>query len=122
MAAKEERFDVDYALYLHFKHKHQVTEFIRRRNRCLGSSLRFINNYLEEGDEMECEQKINAMPFKTKPTAFDILDVLIRDQQWDLVFFVYLRETFLFHTRISQLEDENIPKESVKNKNLFIFQ
>ena len=114
MAAKEEKFDVDYALYLHFKHKHQVTEFIRRRDYCLGNSLRFINNYLTEKDEVELEPKINAMPFKIKPTVFEILDILIKDQQWDLVFYVYIRETFVFHSQITKLNGKNIPKESVK--------
>ena len=122
MAAKEEKFDVDYALYLHFKHKHQVTEFIRRRDRALGNSLRFIDNDFKEEDEMEFEHKINAIPFKVKPTVFDILDILIRDHQCDMVFYVYIRETSGLNRLIAKLEDENIPKESVKNKNLFIFQ
>ena len=122
MAAKEEKFDVDYAFYLHFKHSHQVTEFIKRRNRCLGNSLRFIDNDFWEEYEMELEPKIKAIPFKIKPTAFDILDVLIRDQQWDLVFYVYIKETSGLSHLISKLEDENIPKESVKDKKYFIFQ
>ena len=49
------------------------------------------------------------MPFKVKPTVFEILDVLIRDQQWDLVFYVYQRETAGLCNLITQLEDEHIP-------------
>ena len=116
-AVKEERFDVDYAYYLHFKHKHQVTEFIKRRNRCIGNSLQFIDTFIGEGCEAEFELKIKAMPFKIKPTVFDILDVLIRDQQWDLVFYVYYREVHKFHEFIDQMDSEHIPLNPIPQNN-----
>ena len=86
-AAKEEKFDVDYADYIIYKNKMQIEEFIMKRNRCIGNSLRFIENDFHEEEEDEFEPKIKAMPFNIKPTVFDILDVLLRDQQWDLVFY-----------------------------------
>ena len=108
-AYKEERFYVEYAKYIVYKNKIQIEDFIMKRNRCIGNSLRFIKDDYCVEDEDEFEPKIKAMPFKVKPTVFDILDVLIRDQQWDLVFYVYQRETVGLDNLIIQLEDEHIP-------------
>ena len=122
MAAMEEEFNVEYALYLHFKHKHQITEFIKRRDRSLASSLRFISDDIMD-EEDEFEQKIKAIPFKVSPTVFDILEVAIRNKQWDLVFYVYQTETSGLYNLITQTEDEkNNQKDDIKNKKFFIFQ
>ena len=122
LAATEERFDYDYAMYLHFKHEHQVTEFISRRDRALGRALRFLSDTINEIDEVEFEDKVNAIPFKTKPTVFDILDVVIRDRQWDMVFYIYQRETIGLANLISQKDADTIPLESVKDRKFFILQ
>ena len=121
-ASKEEKFDVEYANYIVYKNKIQIEEFIMKRNRCIGNSLRFIKDdyWVEEEDEFE--PKINAMPFKTKPTVFDILDVLLRDQQWDLVFYVYYRETSGLNSLIAHLEDEHIPLTNIFDKKMIILQ
>ena len=108
-ADKEERFDTEYAQYILYKNKIQMEDFIMKRNRCIGNSLQFMTDEFCEENEMEFEPKIKAMPFKVKPTVFEILDVLIRDQQWDLVFYVYQRETAGLYNLITQLEDEHIP-------------
>ena len=108
-ADKEERFDVEYAEYIVYKNRIQMEDFIMKRNRCIGNSLQFMSDVFCEESEMEFEPKIKAMPFKVKPTVFDILDVLIRDQQWDLVFYVYQRETAGLSDLISKLEHEHIP-------------
>ena len=121
-AAKEEKFDVDYADYIIYKNKMQIEEFIMKRNRCIGNSLRFIENDFHEEEEDEFEPKIKAMPFKIKPTVFDILDVLLRDQQWDLVFYVYRRETAGLNNLIAKLEDEHIPLTNIFDKKMVILQ
>ena len=121
-AAKEEMFDSEYACYLHYKHEHQIKEFITKRNRIIGSSLRFIADGFFGEYEDEFEPKIKAMPFRVKPTVFEILDVLIRDQQWDMVFYVYQRETAGLRERIECLEDETIPRESILDKKMIIFK
>ena len=121
-ASKEEKFDVDYAYYIAYKNKIQVEEFIMKRNRRIGNSLRFIKDDYWVEDEDEFEPKINAMPFKIKPTVFDILDVLIRDQQWDLVFYVYYRETSGLKSLIISLEDEHIPLTNMLDKKMVILQ
>ena len=108
-AYKEERFDVEYAEYIVYKNKIQIEDFITKRNRCIGNSLQFISDVFCEESEMEFEPKIKAIPFKVKPTVFDILDVLIKDQQWDLVFYVYQKETVGLSDLISKLEHEHIP-------------
>ena len=108
-ASKEERFDLEYAQYIVYKNKIQIEDFITKRNRCIGNSLQFMSDVFSEENEMEFEPKIKAMPFKVKPTVFDILDVLIRDQQWDLVFYIYQRETVGLDDLVVQLEDEHIP-------------
>ena len=120
-AAKEEKFDVDYADYIVYKNKMQIEEFIMKRNRCIGNSLRFIESDFNE-EEDEFEPKIKAMPFKIKPTVFDILDVLLRDQQWDLVFYVYRRETAGLNHLIAKLEDEHIPLTNLFDKKMVILQ
>ena len=107
-AAKEEKFDVDYADYIIYKNKMQIKEFIMKRNRCIENSLCFIENDFHEEEEDEFEPKIKAMPFKIESTVFDILDVLLRNQQWDLVFYVYRRETAGLNNLIAKLEDEHI--------------
>ena len=106
-ADKEERFDTEYANYIVYKNKIQIEDFIMKRNRCIGNSLRFIKDDYWVEDEDEFEPKINAMPFKIKPTVSDILEVLIMDQQWDLVFYVYQRETAGLENLICKLEDEH---------------
>ena len=121
-AAKEEKFDVDYADYIVYKNKMQIEEFIMKRNRCIGNSLRFIENDFYEEEEDEFEPNIKAMPFKIKPTVFDILDVLLRDQQWDLVFYVYRRETAGLKSLIAKLEDEHIPLTNLFDKKMVILQ
>ena len=122
-ASKEERFDVEYANYIVYKNKMQIEEFIMKRNRRIGNSLRFIKDDYWVEDEDEFEPKINAMPFKIKPTVFDILDVLIRDQQWDLVFYVYYRETSGLNSLIIHLEDEHIPlNNNILDKKMVILQ
>ena len=121
-AAKEEKFDVDYADYIVYKNKMQIEEFIMKRNRCIGNSLRFIENDFHEEEEDEFEPNIKAMPFKIKPTVFDILDVLLRDQQWDLVFYVYRRETAGLNHLIAKLEDEHIPLTNLFDKKMVILQ
>ena len=122
-ANKEERFDVDYANYIAYKNKIQIEEFIMKRDRCIGNSLQFIREDFYDSYEDEFEPKINAMPFKVKPTVFDILDVLIRDQQWDLVFYVYYRETSGLNDLICRLEDEHIPlNNNILDKKMVILQ
>ena len=108
-AFREERFDSEYAEYIVYKNKIQIEDFIMKRNRCIGNSLQFISDVFEEESDMEFEPKIKAMPFKVKPTVFDILDVLLRDQQWDLVFYVYQKETAGLKSLICRLESEHIP-------------
>ena len=122
-AAKEDMFDDDYAHYIVFKNEIQIKEFIMKRNRSIGNSLRFLNDedFCEE-EEKENEMKIRQIPFKIKPTIFDILDVLIRDQQWDLVFYFYLRETSALSQLIFKLVDENIPRESILDRKMVILQ
>ena len=121
-AAKEEKFDVDYADYIVYKNKMQIEKFIMKRNRCIGNSLRFIENDFYEEEEDEFEPNIKAMPFKIKPTVFDILDVLLRNQQWDLVFYVYRRETAGLKSLIAKLEDEHIPLNNLFDKKMVILQ
>ena len=95
-----------------------------KRNRCIGNSLRFIKDDYWVEDEDEFEPKINAIPFKIKPTVFDILDVLLRDQQWDLVFYVYYRETSGLNSLIAHLEDEHIHlnNNNILDKKMIILQ
>ena len=123
-AAKEEKFDTEYAEYIVYKNKIQIEEFIMKRNRCIGNSLQFIRDDFWEVYEDQFEPKIKAMPFKVKPTVFDILDVLIRDQQWDLVFYVYYRETVLLSSLIVDLEHEHIPLNptNILDKKMIIFK
>ena len=121
-ADKEERFDTEYANYIAYKNKKQIEDFIMKRNRCIGNSLRFIKDDYWVEDEDEFEPKINAMPFKIKPTVFDILDVLLRDQQWDLVLYVYYRETAGLENLICKLEDEHIPLTNILDKKMVILQ
>ena len=121
-ADKEERFDVDYANYIAYKNKMQIEDFIMKRNRCIGNSLQFISDVFYEESEMEFEPKIKAMPFKIKPTVFDILDVLLRDQQWDLVFYVYQRETYGLNSLIAHLEDEHTTLTNILDKKMLIIK
>ena len=122
-AAKEEKFDTEYADYIVYKNRIQIEEFIMKRNRCIGNSLQFIREDYWEVNEDEFEPKIKAMPFKVKPTVFDILDLLIRDQQWDLVFYVYYRETVELNNLIVKLEDEHIPlNNNILDKKMIIFK
>ena len=122
-AAKEDMFDDEYAHYIVFKNEIQMSEFIMKRNRSIGNSLRFLSdeNFCE-GEEIESEKKIKAIPFKIKPTVFDILDVLIRDQQWDLVFYFYLKETAGTEQLIYKLADKAIPRESILDRKMVILQ
>ena len=123
-AAKQEKFDTEYADYIVYKNRIQIEEFIMKRNRCIGNSLQFIREDYWEVYEDEFEPKIKAMPFRVKPTVFDILDVLIRDQQWDLVFYVYYRETVELNNLIAKLEDEHIPLNptNILDKKMIIFK
>ena len=121
-ADKEERFDVDYANYIAYKNKIQIEDFIMKRNRCIGNSLQFIKDDYWVEDEDEFEPKINAMPFKIKPTVFDILEVLLRDQQWDLVFYVYYRETAGLNSLIAHLEDEHTTLTNILDKKMLIIK
>ena len=109
-ASKEEEFDVEYVNYIISKHKMQMEEFILRQNRCIGNSLRFIKDDYWLDDEDEFEPRIISISFKIKPTVFDILDVLLREKQWDLVFYVYYRETFKLNSLINHLEYERTNK------------
>ena len=121
-AAKEERFDDEYAHYIAYKNEIQIKDFIMKRNRCIGNSLRFIVEEICEEEEKENEMKIKTMPFKIEPTVFDILDVLIRDQQWDLVFYVYLRETAGISQLIYKIQDKTIPRESILDRKMVILK
>ena len=121
-AAKEERFDDEYAHYIAYKNEIQIKDFIMKRNRCIGNSLRFIVEEICEEEEKENEMKIKAIPFKIEPTVFDILDVLIRDQQWDLVFYVYLRETAGISQLIYKIQDKTIPRESILDRKMVILK
>ena len=121
-ADKEERFNVDYADYIAYKNKIQIEEFIMKRNRCIGNSLQFIKDDYWVEDEDEFEPKIKAMPFKIKPTVFDILEVLLRDQQWDLVFYVYYRETSGLNNLIIKLEDEHKTLTNILDQKMLIIK
>ena len=122
-AAKEDMFDDEYAHYIAYKNEIQLKDFITKRNRCIGNSLRFLSDEnISEEDEEESEKQIKAIPFKIKPTIFDILDVLIKDQQWDLVFHVYLRETAGISQLAYKLTNVNIPRESILDRKMVILQ
>ena len=121
-ADKEERFDVDYATYIAYKNKIQIEEFIMKRNLCIANSLQFIRDDYWVEDEDEFDPKINAMQFRIKPTVFDILEVLLRDKQWDLVFYVYYRETAGLNSLIAHLEDEHTTLTNILDKKMLIIK
>ena len=93
-----------------------------KRNRCIGNSLQFIKDDYWVEDKDEFEPKINAMQFKIKPTVFDILEVLLRDQQWDLVFYVYYRETSGLNNLIAKLEDEHKTLTNILDQKMLIIK
>ena len=117
-AAEEDVFDDEYGHYIAYKNEIQIKEFIMKRNRCIGNSLRFLNaeNFCEENEN---EMKIKTIPFKINPTIFDILSVLIRDQQWDLVFYIYIRETAGISQLTYKLADRG---ESIFDKKMVIIK
>ena len=121
LASMEEEFNVDYAFYIQFKHTHQLTEFIRKRDPALANSLRFISEDIMDEDK-EFETKLTRFSFKTKPSIFDILDAVIRERKWDLVFYLFQNESVGLHNLISKTEDERNTKDDVKNKKFFILQ
>ena len=119
-ASKEDDFNVEYANYIVYKNKIQIEKFIMERDIYIGNSLRFIKEDYWVEDEDEFEPKINAIKFNIKPTVFDILAVLIRDQQLDLVFYIYYRETAGLKNLIFELDDEHTP--NLLDKKMVIIQ
>ena len=92
LSSMEDEFNIDYAFYLQFKHTHQIKEFIMRRDAALANSLPFISDEIlnEEG---KYEAMLSRYSFLQKPSIFDILNAVINDKKWDLVFYIYQNES-----------------------------
>ena len=121
LASMEDEFNMDYALYLQFKHTHQITEFIRKRDPALANSLPFISDDILN-KESEFEAKLSRFSFQQKPSIFDILNAVINEKKWDLVFYIYQNESSGLYNFITGTEDEFNTKKDLKNKKFFIVQ
>ena len=119
LASEEKKFNIDYAFYLHFKHSHQIKEFIRVRDPALAKSLPFTSDDILN-EEVEYESKLSRYSFPQKPTIFDLLNAAINDKKWDLVFYIYQNESSGLYNFITKTEDEFITNEDLKNKKFFI--
>ena len=115
LAAMEEEFNMDYALYLHFKHTLQIEEFIKKKDIGLANSLPFITDDVLI-EESEYERQISS------PNIFDALNTAINYKKWDLVFYIYKRESTGLSEFISKTEDEFNTKKDLKNRKFFIIQ
>ena len=115
LAAKEEEFNMDYALYLHFKHTLQIEEFIKKRDIGLANSLPFISDDILQ-EELEYEGQIS------RSTIFGVLNDAINHRKWDLVFYIFKSESTGLHEFITRTEDEFNSKKDLKNRKFFIIQ
>ena len=121
LASLEEEFNVDYADYLRFKRMHQIKEFIMSKDKGLGNTLPYIKEEIADNGA-DCDYQINQYSFLEKPTIYDILNALINDKKWDLVFYVYQKESRDLHSLIARTEDEFSDKKELKNRKFFIIQ
>ena len=121
LAALEEEFNINYAFYLRFKRIHQIKEFIMKKDKGLGNSLPYITeDILNEGSDYD--HQINQYSFLEKPTIYDILNAAINDKKWDLVFYIYQKESSGLYSLIAKTEDEFNDKKELKNRKFFIIQ
>ena len=117
----EEEFNVDYALYLKFKHLFQIKEFIGKRDVGILNSLPFIS-----GDivihESDFDSQINQYRFPNKPSIYDKLNAVMNEKKWDLVFYIYHKESFDIVNLIADFEEKSNEKKRLKDKKFFIIQ
>ena len=121
LASLEEEFNVDYADYLRFKRMLQIKEFIMSKDKCLGNALPFIKDEIVDYEE-DYDYQISQYSFPEKPSIYDILNAAINDKKWNLVFYVYQKESMDLYSLIAKTEDEFSDKKELKNRKFFIIQ
>ena len=91
------------------------------KDKGLGNTLPYIMDEILNHCE-KYDHQINQYSFLEKPTIYDILNAAINDKKWDLVFYIYQKESMDLHSLIARTEDEFSDKKELKNRKFFIIQ
>ena len=99
----------------------QIKEFIMSKDKCLGNALPFIKDEIVDYEE-DYDYQISQYSFPEKPSIYDILNAAINGKKWNLVFYVYQKESMDLYSLIAKTEDEFSDKKELKNRKFFIIQ
>ena len=119
LSALEEDFNIDYAFYLQFKRIFQIKEFIGKKDVGILKSLPFVSEDIIN-HEPDYESLIRQYRFPNKPSIYDKLNAAMNERRWDLVFYIYHKESSDIYNLITRTEDEINQKK--RDKKFFIIQ
>ena len=102
LAALEDEFDTDYANYLIFKRLHQITEYIYQKAINKGIQINVKDNKKLKEDLENNNANVSNYEnwiefyereaFNDEPTIYDIINQAIRDNNWNVLYYLYYKE------------------------------
>ena len=117
----EEEFNVDYAFYLRFKRLAQIKEFIGKRDIGILNSLPYISHDILLRESV-FDSQIDRYRFPNEPSIYDKLNVSMNEKRWDLVFYIFYRESYDIESLITDYEEKFRDKKELRDKKFFIIQ
>ena len=121
LSALEEEFNIDYTFYLQFKRLFQIKEFIGQKDIGILNSLPFISEDIVNHESVY-DTQISQYRFPNKPSIYDKLNAAMNEKRWDLVFYIYHKESSDIYNLITRTEDEFNQKKRLKDRKFFIIQ
>ena len=126
LAAKEDKFDNDYAQYLIFKRLHLIADYISQKAKNKGFIINVKDNEKikedltnNNGNEANYENWIEFYEreaFSDYPDVFEIIDQAIRDNNWNVLYYLYYKE----ENKLSDLVAKE--KNKLNERKFFIIQ
>ena len=126
LAGKEDQFNSDYANYLIFKRLHLIVDYITQKAKNKGYQINVkYNGKLKEdlennnGNESNYENWIEFYEreaFNDYPDIYDIINQAIRDNNWNVLYYLYYKEENELYDLISK------EKNKLNERKFFIIQ
>ena len=132
LAAKDDKFNNDYAEYLIFKRLHQIDDYITQKAENIGFIINvkenkklekdLLNNNSNEDYYENWIEFYESKAFSDYPDIYEIIDQAIRDKNWNVLYYIYFKEEDDLNSFLAREEDEfNERKYEEKQKNRKFF-
>ena len=126
LAAKDDKFDNDYANYLIFKRLHLIADYITQKAKNKGYQINVKDNgKLKEDLENNNSNESNyenwiefyeREAFNDYPDIYDIIKQAIRNNNWNFLYYLYYKEENELYDLVSK------EKNKLNERKFFIIQ